>query len=441
MVRSQYGLTASLPWFERGLSINADDIPLLEEYAVTLGELGRNRDMLMQARKILALNSKNGRAYYMQAVIAARAGDYGLAQRILSVAGSAINETPGAMLVSAVAEYELGNFNKSADILDRLSAMQPGNMQVRRLLARAKLRAGSNLDALDIIQPLLSSGAPDSYDALIAARAFELEGDRQKAAEGLSASSLPVIRGTKPLPQQMSVTAAADGAQRNPGDARYVIPYIRALLLQGNVGQAMAQAKGLQARNPGVADSHILVGDVAAAAGDYRAASVNYDRARQIEFSENVMLRLVDSYRRIGKAKEANEALAAFMYFNPNNLSAQRLTAYLFIDDARWADALPLLLQLRARVGYNDSILNVNIARVYSGLNRHDEAVFNAGAAYKIDPANPLVTLIYGQVLLKSGRRPKAALELFEKADALIPGNSEVATGLKAAKAAYKKAG
>ncbi|MFC4292263.1 tetratricopeptide repeat protein [Sphingorhabdus arenilitoris] len=440
MVRSQFGLAAALPWFERGLSINGDDIPLLEEYAVTLGELGRNRDMLAQARKILAINSKNGRAYYMQAVIAARAGDYALAQRILGVAGAAINETPGAMLVSAIAEYELGNFNKAADILDRLSSMQPGNMRVRRLLARAKLRAGNNLDALDIIQPLLQSGAPDSYDALLAARAFEVSGERDKAADGLSAASLPIIRGAKPLPQQLSITAAADGAQRNPGDARYAIPYIRALLLRGNVGQALSQARSLQARNPGVADSHILVGDVEAAAGDYRAAAVNYGRAREIEFSENVMLRLVDSYRRTGRVKEANEVLAAFVYFNPNNLSAQRLTAYLFIDEARWAEALPMLLKLRSRVGYNDSILNANLARTYSALNRHDEAIFNAQAAYKIDPANPLVTLIYGQVLLKSGQRPKAALELFEKADALIPGNSEVAAGLKAAKAAYKKA-
>ena len=439
MVRSQFGLAAALPWFERALAINQDDIPLLEEYAVTLGELGRNRDMLAQARKILSLNSHNGRAYYMQAVIAARAGDYKLAQRILNLAGSAINETPGAMLVSAVSEYELGNYSTSADILGRLSAMQPGNLRVRRLLARAKLRAGQHLDALDTIKPLVAAGDANAYDALLAARAFEAEGERRRAAAGLSDASRPFIRKAKPLPERLSITAAADGAKRNPNNARYVIPYIRALLLQGKNNAALVQAKRLQARNPGVADSHMLVGDVQAARGDYRAAITAYQRSREIEFSEAVMLRLVDSYRRQKRFRNANEVLGAFLYFNPNNLSAQRLTAYLFLDDARWAEAIPLLERLRQRVGYNDSILNANLARAYSGVNRHEDAAFNAAAAYRVDPANPMVTLVYAQVLLKSGERPKAAVELFVKAGALMPGNVDVAKGLKKARAAFAK--
>ena len=96
---------------------------------------------------------------------------------------------------------------------------------------------------------------------------------------------------------------------------------------------------------------------------------------------------------------------ALSLYFNPNNLSAQRLTAYLFLDDARWAEAIPLLERLRKRVGYNDSILNANLARAYSGVNRHEDAVlFNAAAAYRVDPANPMVTLVYAQILLKIRR-------------------------------------
>jgi hypothetical protein len=42
-------------------------------------------------------------------------------------------------------------------------------------------------------------------------------------------------------------------------------------------------------------------------------------------------------------------------------------------------------------------------------------------------------------VLLKSGQRPKAALELFEKSVALLPGNTDAIKGLKLARAASKK--
>ncbi len=440
MVRSQFGLVAALPWFERALAINPDDIALLEEYAVTLGEIGRNRDMLAGARRILALNSKNGRAYYMQAVIAARAGNFELAQRILNLAGPAANGLPGAMLVSAIAEYELGNFHKSAETLERLSAMQPENLRIRRLLARAKQRVGENQDALDNIEPLVVSGEAGSYDALLAARSFEAEGDRQKAAAGLSAASQPAIRKIRPLPQARSLSAAAAGAYRNPNDARYVVPYIRALLLAGDMALAIEQAKRLQKLSPGVADAHMLVGDVEAARGDYPAATASYQRARAIEFSEAVMLRLVDSYRRQGQFAAANSIIQTYLYLNPNNLSAQRLTAYLFLDQKRWAESIPLLERLRKRIGYNDSILSANLARAYSGVGRHDDAIFNAKAGYRVDPANPMVTLIYAQTLQKAGRQPKAVLELFEKANAMIPGNPDVAKGLSLARAAQRAA-
>ncbi len=441
LVRSQYGMAAALPWYQSALAINPNDVPVLEEYAATLGELGRASDMLQTVRKIYSLQSKNGRAFYMQAVIAARAGEYGLAQRILLLAGSQVNETPGAMLVSAISEYQLGNHHRSADILERLVSMQPNNLQARKLLARAKQSAGENFDALDAIKPLVDRGQSDSYTAMIAARAFEATGERGKAAVGLSESSRTGVRKSAPISPALSLRMAADGAQKNPGNAQYVIPYIRALMLAGMPDQALIVAKQLQAANPGVPAAHMLAGDVHAARGHYADAVVDYQRARQINFSEAIMLRQVDAYRRLNQPENARAALTEFTVLNPNNLSAQRLMAYLMLDEMRWTEALPLLEKLRERVGYNDSILNANIARAYSGAGRHDDAIFNAETAYNIDPANAMVTLVYAQVLLKSGQRPKAAAELFEKAGTLLPGNSDAIKGLKAARAKVKKSG
>jgi tetratricopeptide (TPR) repeat protein len=439
LVRSQYGLAAALPWFEGGLALNPDDIPLLEEYAATLGELGRARDMLKVVRKILTLNARNGRAFYMQAVIAARAGDYALAQRILLLAGAQINETPGAMLVSAISEYQLGNFHRSADILERLTATQPNNLGARKLLARAKQSAGENFDALDAIKPLVDRGQADSYSAMIAARAFEATGERSKAVGGLSEASRVAVRKTVPISAELSLRMAQEGAQKNPGDARYAITYIRALMREGMPESALIEAKKLQADNPGVPEAHILAGDVQVARGQYSAAIIDFQNARQINFSEGVMLRLVDVHRRLNQGVNALAVLSDFTNFNPSNLSAQRLVAYVLLDEGRWNEAIPLLEKLRARVGYNDSILNANIARAYSGAAQHDDAIFNAETAYRIDPANAMVTMVYAQVLLKSGQRPKAAVELFEKAGMLLPGNTEVARGLKTARSRMAK--
>jgi cellulose synthase operon protein C len=439
LVRSQYGLAAAIPWFEKGLSIASNDVPLLEEYAVTLGEIGRNRDMLKYARKILTLNPKSGRAYYMQAVMAARATEYMLAQRMLSLAGSAINDTPGAMLVMAISEYQLGNYNRASDTLERLLSLQPNNIEARKMLARAKQSAGENLDALDAIKPLVMRGNADAYSAMIAARAFEAGGDRVRAVGGLNDAATQAQRKAALIPENLTLNFTADAARRNPGNAAYVIPYIRALMLDGQTELALAQAKQLQTNAPGVAAAHMLVGDVETARGNYAAAVVAYQKTREIAFSEGIMLRLVDVYRRQKNWNTSREVLDAFMQLNPGNLAGQRLTAYLHIDDGQWAAALPLLVRLRGRLGYNDSALNANIVRTYSGLGRHDEAVFNAKVAYEIDPANPMVTLAYAQAALKSGTHSKAALELFEKSNAMNPGNMDTVKGLKAARLAVKK--
>jgi cellulose synthase operon protein C len=439
LVRSQYGLAAALPWYQSALTIYPDDVPVLQEYAATLGELGRASDMLQILRKIISLNAKNGHAFYMQSVIAARAGEYALAQRILALAGNAINETPGAMLVSAICEYELGNHNRAADILERLVALQPGNFAARKLLARAKQSAGENFDALDAIKPLVDRGQADSYSAMIAARAFEATGERSKAIGGLTEAAYPVVRKSVPIAPSSTLRIAAEAALKNPGNARYAVPYIRALMLEGLPEQALVIARQLQAKSLGVPEAHLLVGDILAVRGQYGAAAIEYERARRINFSEGVMLRQVDAFRRSNQAAKARDILTEYTMLNPNSLSAQRLIAYLMLDDGRWTDALPLLEKLRSRVGYNDSILNANIARAYSGAGRHDDAIFNADMAYQIDPANSMVTLVYAQVLLKSGQKRKAALELFEKANVMLPDNTAVAKGLREARARLKK--
>jgi len=45
-----------------------------------------------------------------------------------------------------------------------------------------------------------------------------------------------------------------------------------------------------------------------------------------------------------------------------------------------------------------------------------------------------MTTKTYGQILLQSGKRPKAAYELLQKAAILLPDDAQVAQGLEAAR-------
>ncbi len=440
LMRSQFGLVAALPWFERGLQINGSDVPLLEEYALTLGEAGRNVDMLKVARKIISLDSRNPRAFYMQAVIAARAGNYHLAKRILPRAGAPFTDLPGPMLLDAICEYELGNFNRAIDQLQRLLAMQPRNMKVRMLLSQALYRAGNPLDALDTIRPIAERGDADSYSLMLAARSFEASDQPERAMTALDDSMRASIRPSLPLTDIMSLAGAADEARRAPDNARVIVPYIRALMAAGDLDTAFAEATRLQAGNQGVTDAHILVGDVETARGRLPQAITAYQQARAISFTEPVMLRLVDALDRSGDNKGAGETLAAYLAYNPTSLTALRLAGYRALDAGDWKNAIGLLERVRSRVGHNDSILLANLARAYSGAGNHDIAAREAATAYRIAPANRMVTHVYGQILLRSGKRPKAAAELLQKAANMMSDNVQVARELARAKAAYKKA-
>ena len=409
LMRSQFGMVAALPWFERGLQIAPTDVPLLEEYGATLGEAGRYRDMLEVARRIIALDSRNSRAFYMQAVLAARVGNYELAKRILPRAGSTFNEVPAAMLLDAICEYELGNYNRAVDQYQRLLAMQPRNRKVRALLAQALYRSGNPLDALDVIAEIAGRGDADSYSLMTAARAFEASDQREQASSALDDAALSVLRPALPLPEPMSLAGAADEARRNPNSARTVIPYIRLLLAEGNIDSAFAEASRLQASNAGVSDAHILVGDIEMARGNVAGAVTAYGQARAIAFTEPVMLRLVDALSRSGDEKAAGETLGAYLAYNPQSLTALRLAGYRNLDARQWATAVRLLERVRSRTGYNDSILLANLARAYSGGGKHKAAVREAAIAYRIAPANLMVTKVYADVLRKSGKQPKAA--------------------------------
>ncbi len=434
LMRSQFGLVAALPWFERGLQINPSDIALMEEYAATLGDAGRNRDMLTMARKIIAINKNNPRAYYMQAVIAARAGDYELAKRIMPKLGSQYIDVPGARLLYGIIEFELGNLNQAAEHFELLLDAQPNNISARTLLARVHYKAGSHQEAWDILAPIADRSDADRYTLILAARILEALNKPKDAFVKLdNAVAANIIQPTA-LPEKTSMLNAADAVKRAPNDARKVVPYVRLLMAQGNIAAAKAEINRIAQGNNGVADAQILLGDVERASGNYNGAIAAYGRARNVNFSTPVMLRLVATYRKAGMGDQAVKTIEDFLSFNPNNYSAMRLMAYHHLDKGQWKEALPLLLRVRQKIGYNDAILNANIARAYSGVNDHEAAMREAGLAYEIAPANVMVTYVYGQVMLKSGKYPKGAAAMLRKANKLAPNAPEIKRDYEAAK-------
>jgi tetratricopeptide (TPR) repeat protein len=439
LVRSQFGVVAALPWFERALQVSPNDIPVLEEYGTTLGEAGRYRDMLAQARKIISLDSGNAKAFYMQAVIAARAGRYDLARRLIPRMGGVFGDLPGPQLLSGIVEFHAGNWNTAIGHFEKLVEQQPLNLKARTLLARAMHKAGDHRAAWDAIAPFVDRPDADNYTVMLGGRILEALGERNPAAGRFDRAAYPTLTASQPLPAGLSLAAAADEVRRNPRNSGVVIPYIRQLLATGNVSGARAEANRLLEGNAGVHEAHLVAGDVEIAGGNKAAAIAAYERARKISFTSPTMLRLVAVYRSAGNGNAANATISDFLKFNPDSLAAQRMWAFDLLDRKQWNDAIFWLQRARVRLGYNDAVLNANIARAYGGAGKLEDAVREARLAYRVHPANVMVTYVYGQMLLKLGKQPKLAHDMLRKANKLAPENKDIAADLAKARKALQK--
>jgi cellulose synthase operon protein C len=440
LVRSQFGVVAALPWFERALQVSPNDVPVLEEYGATLGEAGRYADMLAQARKIISLDSNNARAFYMQSVIAARAGNYDLARRLIPRMGRSFGDLPGPLMLSAIAEFEAGNWNIAVDHFERLVEMQPSNMKARTMLARAMHKAGDHRDAWDTIAPIVDRPDADNYTVMLGARILEALDERKAAAGRLDRAVYPNVVPSKALAERQSLAGAAAEAGRNPRNANVVIPYIRLLLTNNDTATARVQANRLLEGNAGVIAAQLVSGDVEMAAGNVSGAIAAYERSRKIAFNSPTMLRLVAAYRKSGNNAAASKTISDFLNFNPDSLAGQRLWAFDLLDRGQWAEAINWLQRARIRLGYNDAILNANIARAYAGAKKWDDAAREAMLAYRVHPANVMTTQVYGKILLTSGKDKKGAYNLLRKANKLAPDNKEIAKDYAAARKALGKA-
>jgi Flp pilus assembly protein TadD len=420
LVRDQYGLAASLPWFAAALKVDPGNPDTLLAKAATLGDLGRYRGMLAASREALAQRPGDPMAYYLQAVLAARAGDADLARALLARTDGALDDMPGALLLGGALDYLGGANQQAADNWGALSGDQPFNLVARRLLGAALLRAGNADDALAALRPIGLRADADSYSLTLIARAFEAEGKYDWAARFLDRAASPMRPSPAPFGSDDGVSGLAAAADDAPGDPLAQLDLIRGFLEAGRTGPALARAQALAAAAPGSAQAETVLGDTLWALNRLPEATAAYQRAANLDFDEPVMLRLVEGLDRTGHRDAAQRALALFLSQNPEDVPARRLAAAWQIAAQDWDAAIATLEGLRRTIGNRDAAILGELALAYAGNGEAGIASRYGAAAYRIAPMNPAVVDAYGWALAKAGNRD-GARQLLTKAASLAP--------------------
>jgi predicted Zn-dependent protease len=319
LVRDARGNAVGLPLLERGLKAAPNDRDLLADYAATLGELGRASDMLAAVRRFAAAAPGDRRALYMQALLAARAGNADLARSLLQRSGDLDREMPAAILLLAVIDLDNGNPASAAQGFDRLLAKQPDNLRVQALLAQALAASGSDRELI----ARFGGRAEDRTIALLVGRAYENTGDRGSAASYLD-------RASRPGPPRVGRLASAGRleAGRSPVDGSSAVALVRQQIAAGGAKSARIAARDWLRKQPGSADAMALAGDAAFAASDWKGALTFYRKAAAIRRPWPLVKRMAAALEATGDTSAAEHLVADFLSGEPNNAEAATLLAH-----------------------------------------------------------------------------------------------------------------
>jgi tetratricopeptide (TPR) repeat protein len=385
-------------------------------------------DMLADARQAHRLTGGHPTAYYLQAVLAARARNFELAKLIYNRTRGALSEVPAAMLLESAIDFETGNVEQASRRLVRLIDRQPGNRRARRLLAAAQYRMGDFAAVIETLVPIADAPDADPYSLALIGRALARSGDPRSASLYLARiarrpGDLPIS--LDPLSEEVFADLRRDAAA-DPGHGPTQVRLVSALLARGLGEEALVHAQRLQASQPGAPEAHILLGDAFGISGDYAAAAEQYRRAANLAFTESVAMRLIEALRRSGRTDAAVQVLETFARQNPRNLNAQFLLASQAMGARDWDRAIERYEGLRQRLGNNEATILNNLAWAYSESGDYRAAIPLARRAWILDRNNPATTDTLGWILFKSGMDRPGGLALLERAARGAPSDVEI---------------
>ena len=270
------------------------------------------RHMLRVARKMVQIDPRQPRAYFLQAVLAARAGLNDLARRLLEKTNGAYDDAPAGQLLAGILELRSDNAALAVDEFDDLARRQPENASAALLLGRALLADGDANEVVARFRAMADRQDASPYLLALVGRAYEQMGQRAEAARYLDRAQGGSQAGLAVLPADEVIVQGAGAA----------VQQVRTLLAQGQGEQARAMAAQLREQYPDSIDVESLAGDVALMTGDAGQALLLYRRVAEVRRDFALVQRMVAAEQRLGRDGEATALLTDYLRQNPRSFEA-----------------------------------------------------------------------------------------------------------------------
>ncbi len=412
LARDAQGLNAALPLFCEALEIAPDDMGLLGQYAATLGDAGQNQEMLRVARRMVELDGNAGRAYYLQAILAARTGHDDLARRLLWRTTVEFAATPSGRLLTGVLEYRAGNYALAVEEFDTLLRAQPFNETALLLFGRALLANGEANEVVAMLEPHAQRPDASNYLLTLVGRAHEQLGQRQNAASYLDRAAHLAMPSIRPIPAFLPRDDS--GRMRDTGNT---VVQLRRMLSEGQYAEARAKTAELGAQFSGSIDLEVLSGDVELLAGSPEAALAFYRRAAVVRRNWPLVRRIVAAHSQTGDERAARQELARHLSQNPRDAAAAALLGRMQRNAGNPARATALLRHAASLgSGLRDPLLLADLAELELAIDNGDLAAAHAGTAHDLQRGNRRVARSLARVYEMGGAAPAVVEVLLAKA-------------------------
>lgn len=417
MVRDAVGPVSALPWFARAVQRAPEDTGVLGEYAATLGEVGRAKDMLLVTRRMIELDPRNPQAFYLQAVLAAQVGKNGLARRLMQRTAQAGDNVPAALLLNGILEFRAGNLATATEIFDRLWQRQPDNGSAALLLARTLYQAGEMSELVERFSPSAQRKDASPYLLTLVGRAYEALDERGKAAVFLDRAS-----SVRPPPHMVAIAGPVPVSvlephwRADPDAAAQRIPLVRQMLAEGDGARAAGIAEQAAARFSGSADAQILAGDAQMMNGAYAVALRYYQQAALVRLSRPLLARMTVAYVQTGRIAQAEALIARYLNEHPMDGRVAGWGADFAAHRGDWNQfqALAARAEAQGMVADDPAMLaHYAVAALHRG--DHEAAKRDALSAYRLQRSNGEVALVLAKVSASEDAGNRVARALMAK--------------------------
>lgn len=282
-------------------------------------DVGRLDEAEREVADILAIEPREPRANYLNAVVSAsrgnRAGVKASLEKVIQlldpVDPGVLARNRQMLLLAGLAHYELGNLEKAQEKLTSYLRRFPGEPGPTKLLASLYLDRGDNASAMTLLEPLLRTAPNDPRALSLLATAHMKSGNFRRASELLD-QAVNVSGGAADIRTDFGLSLigsgkAASGIDQlkqvfdsDPKQIRAGIALTTLYLRKGEPQSALAVIRKVVGVDPGNLATLNLLGIVQVAAGDrtngrktfeqvlakdagYQTASLNLARLDAVE--------------------------------------------------------------------------------------------------------------------------------------------------------------